>query len=661
MLEAFHFIEPMWLLGLLPLLWLAWRTYRPGAGENPWRRVVDAALLPLLMTADASRPNRAAAWLLAAGWAITVLALANPAWEREPQRVFQSTAARVIVLDLSQSMNASDLAPSRLVRARYKIEDILAQSTEGQTGLVVYAGDAFTVTPLTRDANTIRAQLKALDPDIMPAPGSRADLGLRKAGDLLRQAGSTDGDVLLIADGIAPGDAAATVRAATKLRQQGYRVSVLGVIAGAGTTSAAAPAGSAINGAIGGQAREIDASTLPSVAQAGGGEYQQISADGQGLKTLLRDRGTARANGAVESDAKAQKWKGRGPILVLLLLPLAALAFRRNWLLAASKPAASHSTPREGRGGDSGGALRILGSALLLTAVASPPQPAMASTWDNFWRRPDQQAASALRAGDYDAASKVAQDPDRLGAAEYKLGNYQKAAASFARATGADADYNRGNALAKLGKYREAIAAYDKALEQKPDNEDAVANKAAVEALLKKHQQQQKQASNSSQSEAQSSQSQSQNQSQSQSQGHDQSQGQGQNQGSQRNQGQGNQRNAAPGKAPQSGASSSGEGGAKNMESSASGQSANTKSDEAPSGKGNTAPSQQAEQADPSGGRNPSSAAGATTSAQGLSSEEQMAADQWLRRIPDDPGGLLRRKFLYQYRQRAQQGDVEDL
>ena len=190
--ENFHFIQPLWLLALIPLSLLAWRVYRPGDGDNPWRRIVDARLLPLLMVGREQQVNRTALYLLAAGWVIAALALADPTWERKPQPVYQTTAARVVVLDLSRSMYASDLQPSRLVRARYKIEDVLAQSGEGQTGLVVYAGDAFTVSPLTRDVNTIRALLPAVDPGIMPTQGSRADLGLLKAGELLRQAGALE-------------------------------------------------------------------------------------------------------------------------------------------------------------------------------------------------------------------------------------------------------------------------------------------------------------------------------------------------------------------------------------------------------------------------------------------------------------------------------------
>ncbi|MHB8668603.1 MAG: VWA domain-containing protein, partial [Burkholderiales bacterium] len=287
MLENFHFLQPLWLLALVPLSLLAWRVYRPGDGDNPWRRIVDARLLPLLMVGRAHAANRAAMWLLAAGWIIAVLALANPTWERKPLPVYQTTAARVIVLELSRSMYASDLKPSRLVRARYKIEDVLAQSGEGETGLVVYAGDAFTVSPLTRDVNTIRAMLPAVDPGIMPVRGSRADLGLLRAGKLLRQAGASSGQILLLADGVEAGKAAASERAAARLRRDGYRVSVLGIGTeqGAPLTNAQ---GELVRDAAGQIAySRLDTATLRAIARAGGGEYRSIDDNGRPLRTLL--------------------------------------------------------------------------------------------------------------------------------------------------------------------------------------------------------------------------------------------------------------------------------------------------------------------------------------------------------------------------------------
>ena len=642
MLENFHFMQPLWLLALIPLALLAWRVYRPGDGDNPWRRIVDERLLPLLMVGRAhkDKASRAGLWLLAAGWTLATLALANPTWERKPLPVFQTTAARVIVLDLSRSMYASDLKPSRLVRARYKIEDVLAQSGEGQTGLVVYAGQAFTVTPLTRDVNTIRAMLPDVDPGIMPTQGSRADLGLIKAGKLLNQAGASSGQVLLIADGIQAGKAAASERAAARLRGEGYRVSVLGVGTedGAPLTNAQ---GELVRDASGNIVDvRLDTATLAAVARAGGGEYRTISDNGQALRALLAQPMDAKTT--IQANGTTQGWKEQGPLLAVLLLPLAALAFRRNWLLGL----------------------------LLLAGLSLPPRPAMASTWDDLWQRPDQQAAKALAAGDYAKAAALATDADRRGSAEYKRGDYKLALENFSHASGADADYNRGNALAKLGRYRDAIAAYDKSLKENPADEDAKANKVAVEALLKKQQKkQQRSGSQGKQSQK--------GQGQNSSSGQNASQGKAGEQGSKQAKGASGQAkqaaNANQAGKKQSGqnaasATASGRQQATAQQPTSGNQFAEAAKKLAQQHQGVTQTQAHAKQAANANSATPSGAKaadrmraqanatppqqpqeGAADSAQPLDREEQMAAQEWLRRIPDDPGGLLRRKFLYEY------------
>jgi len=640
MLENFHLVRPLWLLALIPLSLLLWYVYRTDGGDSPWHRIVDARLLPLLMIGRAKTANHAALWLLASGWIIAVLALSSPTWERKPQPVYQTTAARVIVLDLSRSMYSTDLKPSRLVRTRFKVEDVLASGAEGQTGLVVYAGDAFTVSPLTRDANTVRALLKVLEPGIMPIDGGRADLGLSRAGDLLRQAGVPDGQVLLFTDGVGTGNVAASESAAAQLRKDGHTVSVLGV--GSGDRMPLTNAeGRLVRDAAGIIVESrLDSATLETIARAGGGAYRAITGDGEALRALLREPRSARAQAGARTDAKAQGWKEQGPLLVVLLLPLAALAFRRNWLVCV----------------------------LLVAGLASPPETAMAAnwklpTWNDLWARSDQQAAKAFEAGDFAKAAELANDANLRGSAEYKHGNYQRALDDFSQATGADADYNRGNALARLGRYQDAVAAYDKSLSEKPGDDDALANKAAVEALLRQQQAQQQ----SSDSPGDSSQ-----QNQNQSNGNSQ-------RSSQRN---AQDQSSQEGKPAQSDSSSEHDNGMpeKNADSGKEGEqhqpdtaqqkkpdkqfaeAAKKLAEEEQRADANAAADQQTDEATMANAPNqaqenatPDVQVGAAGHAQRLDNEEKMAADQWLRRIPDDPGGLLRRKFLYQYQQRARQ------
>jgi Ca-activated chloride channel family protein len=681
--ETFHFQHPEWFLLLLPLLLLWWRVRRPGVHDSPWRRLCDARLLPYLLVNRADRAGRLPAWLLAGGWLLTVIALADPVWDRQPQPVFRSQDARVVVLDLSNSMLAADLPPSRLVRARYKVADILDRSPDGQTGLVVFAGDAFTVAPLSNDTDTIRSLLQPLEPGLMPVQGSRVDLGLTQAMELLTQAGQARGDVLLITDGYTGKDA---LQAARTLHAAGYRLSVLGV-----GTAAGAP----LSDGQGGYLRDasgnivmpqLDTDALRELAAAGGGHYAGISGTDQDIRYLLADLSGSLSRESERTDLTTNTWQSRGPWLVLLLLPLAALVFRRGWLLVL---------------------VLQVGTGMGL------PRPAMALGWDDLWLRPDQQAARSLQAGAPAEAAQLAKDPGLRGTGAYLSGDYEQALTAFAATGGPDGDYNQGNSLAQLGRYEEAIAAYDRALAAQPDMEDAVYNKAQIEKLLQQQQQEQQQAAGQQKQEQDQQQS-----GEQQEQGQDQQpsaeqQEQGQNQqpsaeqqeqgndqpqsGSQQaqqqsaepqEQGEGQQQEQQPGGQAGQGAQDSPsstsdqeqasqppspdrpEAGPETPEAAAGGF-PHSEADTAPENQENSPASDVAAEGDDQDNEDQqeaateqqqgvmpgeeeiqaSSPAPAKTAA--LDSEEQQAAEQWLRRIPDDPGGLLRRKFLYQYRQRA--------
>jgi Ca-activated chloride channel family protein len=166
-------------------------------------------------------------------------------------------------------------------------------------------------------------------------------------------------------------------------------------------------------------------------------------------------------------------WQDRGPWLLLPLLLIVALGFRRGWLL-------------------------LLPLVLLPLAVPAPAHATAAhegwqdSSWHDWWQRPDQRAASALRDGHPKQAEQLARDPALRGAAAYRAGNYPAAVQALQQARGADAPYNLGNALAKLGRYPEAIKAYDHALQLNPHNDDARANRKAVEDAMRQQKQQQK-------------------------------------------------------------------------------------------------------------------------------------------------------------------------
>jgi Ca-activated chloride channel family protein len=649
--EAFHFQHPQWFWLLLPLLLLWWRVRRPGKHDSSWRRICDARLLPYLLVDTAGHAGRLPAWLLAGAWLLAVTALADPVWNKQPQPVFRSQEARVVVLDLSRSMLAADLPPSRLVRARYKVADILDRNPDGQTGLVVFAGDAFTVAPLSNDSDTIRSLLQPLEPGLMPVQGSRVDLGLAQAVDLLKQAGQVRGDVLLITDGYTGQDA---LQAARALHAAGYRLSVLGV-----GTAAGAPLPDGQGGYLrdaGGNIvmPQLDATALRELAAAGGGRYAGIRGTDEDVRHLLADTSPSLSGESELTDLTTDAWQSSGPWLVLLLLPLAALVFRRGWLL-----------------------LLVLQVGMGLGL----PRPAMALDWKDLWLRPDQQAALSLQAGNPAEAAQLAKDPGLRGTGAYLAGDYERALSAFAASGGADGDYNQGNTLAQLGRYVDAIAAYDRALAAQPDMEDAAYNKAQIQKLL---QQQQQQQSGQQQEQDQQQAGDQQEQDQEQQQSSQQQDQQEHNQGQQQSEGQEQEQQGeqdSPSSADEQGQEKdsqqsdqgrpeSGDAGEPGEQDAAAGEAPPGETDAGPEGEENTAaskasdagdaqdtedrqPVHEQQAAEMTGEEDAPAGTAATAEPAELDSEEQQAAEQWLRRIPDDPGGLLRRKFLYQYRQRA--------
>lgn len=607
----FHFLQPAWLWLIIPVLVLTASHWRLRRVQSAWSSLIAPQLLTHLLTSARQQRDSLPYLLFLAAALIGILALANPVWEKRPEPIYQTTRASIIVLDLSASMNAADLRPSRLVRARLKVRDILARASEGQTGLVVFAGDAFAVTPLTRDRQTIVSQLMVLTPELMPVQGSRVDRGLELALELLRRAGIAGGDILLVSDGVHDHAAQAI---ASDLQTEGHRLSVLGI----GTTE-----GAPISNGQGDVMRDANGKPvlarltetgLQQLALQGGGRYSRISLDDSDIDYLLEQRPLNNESQQHDEQDRKNQWKQTGPYLTLLLLPLAALAFRRGWLLSIG----------------------------LLMVSFQPMQPAMAFTWDDLWLTSEQQASRALDNAHLEEVLELSSSAARRGSAYYLQQDYQQALEQFAGDDSADGHYNLGNTLARLGQYREAIAAYDEALQRQPGMQHAIENRAALEKLL----QQQQQAEQSQQQQ-------------------------------ENNAPDDSMQNPSPQTTPRAGSNTTTDQQAQTQQD-AKEQDADPQPQSGDDGSEQQTPAEnqaqeQTQQQDPQQAEQPANRANDDVTRQDdqagqnnlankddrdeTSSERQLAVEQWLRRIPDDPGGLLKRKFLYQYQQRNRRPD----
>jgi len=201
-MAEFHFLRPEMLLALAPLAlvwWLLWRMQDAYAGL---RELVAPHLLEHLVVDEGRKGALRPLHLLAVIWVLSALALAGPTWEREPSPFADDDAGLVVLLKVSGTMEATDVQPSRLARAKHKLRDLLALRKGSATGLIVYSGSAHLVMPLTRDERIVAAMVEDLTPALMPVDGDALADALRMAEALLARAG-VPGSALVLADGVA--------------------------------------------------------------------------------------------------------------------------------------------------------------------------------------------------------------------------------------------------------------------------------------------------------------------------------------------------------------------------------------------------------------------------------------------------------------------------
>ena len=588
----FHWLRPEWLLILPLIFFLIFIFKRRLLSVGNWVKIIEPKLIPHVLSRQQLHNENHKWWLFAIISFLGVISIAGPTWERVEQPAFRADQSLVIALDLSRSMNAQDVSPTRLTRARLKILDILERRQSAQIALIVYSANAFTVTPLTSDSDTITSLVNSLDTAIMPSRGSYPAAAIDKGMQLLKQAGVINGEILLVTDG---GVTSTSFSSAEKLRNEGYTLSVLGV-----GTMDGAPIPRESGGFITDQSGQIaiaklSVGDLSNLARIGGGRYVNLTADDRDLDLLLSDELIASSQG--DQSLATDQWYEFGPWLLLILVPIASLVFQRGWVF------------------------------VFLICVAPIDQPAFAFEWIDLWKTKDQQAKEAMDIGDHDKAIELFEDPQWLASANYNAGNYSESAQAFFQTKDFDGLYNYGNSLAKMGQFSEALEAYEEVIENDSDAKDAIYNRDLIKELLQKNK--------SSQNDNQ----------------NDQSSNEG-------TDGEKNQEQA-DGESQSSSAEGGSDGTKKDNENEGNMNQEETSQDDL------EAIERELEKAAQEDLKNQQESETESEGSEGIegrvAQEQQQALEQWLRRIPDDPGGLLRRKFRYQYQRQGFDQDGNQL
>jgi len=646
-LNQFHWLRPHWLLVLLPLLLLAIFLWRVKRQAHQWQQMIAPELLPFLLDGKTTATKKSLLFGLFLAWLLAAIALAGPSWVKRPTAVEKNQNALVILLDLSQSMITEDIKPSRIVRARLKINDLLRKRKDGQTALVVYAGDAHTVTPLSDDTGTMMNLLPTLTPSIMPSPGSNTEDAVQRGIQLLQDAGAPEGDLLLVTDGVVP-EAFAKIRELVSANH--VRLNILGV----GTNQPAPiPAGN------GGFLRDkqgniitaqLNSSELQDLAQSVHGKYQEIVNNDSDIDALApNEEKSEKSKPTLERDF--DQWFDQGHWLIFIILPIVLFCFKRGFILML----------------------------LCLPLLIAAPTPVYAMGFEDMWQTKNQQAAQALQKGDAKMAAQEFESPEWKAAAQYRAGDYAAAAESYANGDSATAHYNRGNALAKAGKLEDAIKAYDEALKRDKNLEDAKKNRALVEKILKQKNQEKNQNQQDKKDQNDKSDKKTSDQKEQNSQDQDQKDQQN---STQKNQEKKDSEKKDSEKKPDQEKRDDKSADAKNHPSS-NGSESSAQHQQQDSGQSSSASTQnQAQQrqqqsaqssttssTQPQAGAQQSSVSGTDAGQQSqptgddkLNNEQKQVMEKWLRLVPDDPSGLLRKKFQWQYDQThrsQQQGTYE--
>ena len=487
MLNDFHFLRPEWLFALPFIALLLGFLLKRTKQNSSWESICDAELLNFQLAQNSSQKKNTFVvlhWLIPLLFFISIIALAGPSWEKKEQPVFQQGNALVIILDLSLSMNAKDIKPSRLERSKLKLIDILNQKKEGQTALIAFAGDAHTVSPLTIDNKTIISLLPALDSSIMPMRGSHLVDALNSAGQLFKNAGFARGDILLLTDGIDPSQQSRLKKTVKTLRQQGYFVSIIGV----GTQTGSPIPLPGQSGFVKDQSGQVVLSKLLAeplikLTQLGNGQYKKLSLDDSDFKILLKklpynDKPEMRQKDQIE------QWYDAGVYLTLLLIPIALFGFRKGLLTIAP--------------------LCLLIPCLFYqTAEAAEPASELFNgelrqSFHNLWSTADQQAKKLFNNKDYNKAAQQFKHNNWKASALYRNGDFEQALKYYSQSDTAQSLYNKGNTLANMGQFTPAKEAYEQALKKKHDFSAAEQNLNYMEELIEQQKQSQENSDNSS-------------------------------------------------------------------------------------------------------------------------------------------------------------------
>lgn len=451
MIGDFHFLRPWWLVVIPAALALVLLVGRRGDARTRWKDLIAPHLLDRLLIDRQSARGWQPVHFLAIFLALGAAAAAGPAWQRQQPPFVEDKAPLALVIDLSPTMDAIDITPSRLERVKLKVQDILKRRPGARTAVFAYAGSAHMVLPLTEDAGLVNTYVSALQTRIMPVAGKDTAKALLAAETGLARE-DVPGTILFFTDGVEPG-----ALEAFKRPSGNNEVMILGV-----GTPEGGPVkigeGQYLSDAGGRVLARLDVDQLRRFGHETGIAVATITPDDSDVRWI-----TQRIRTHLEArHAQGQThWRDAGWWLTIPIAGFGALWFRRGWSVQWAAAA-------------------LLAGGLLLPGRAEAGETGFVAMWLTL----DQQGRVAFERGNYERAAAHFTDPMWRGAALYRAGHFGAALDAFAQVRSAESAYNQGNALAHLDRLDDAAASYREALKARPGWPEAKANLALIEKII---------------------------------------------------------------------------------------------------------------------------------------------------------------------------------
>lgn len=478
-LSQLHFLRPFWLLPVIPALLLAWFWHRQQNSHKKMQHIIAPHLLKHLMVHPNKTKDPRPIWILTSLLCLASLAAAGPTWNLDQPPFLQDKAILIVAIDLSASMDGTDLSPTRLEAVKKKLRDLLAQRSGTKTALLVYTDHAHLVLPPTEDIALLESYIEVLSTQLLNRPGKNVLSVIQKAQTLLSVKKQEDsfhpsrmirqelddalpGSLLLITDGA---DTSQLKLVQQKLEQSKVPLQVLilsvGYNDGGVITDKRGSPRFDNNGKP--LTMHFDAKALQKLANAADAPIGSLSLNNDDLDWIRLH--VKQHFQRVQPKQENLHWKDQGYWLCWLLVPLILLSIRKGWNL------------------------RWISMIFCALSIGAIPQKAQANIFIDAFFSGDQQGRWYFEHQDWQKATAHFNDPYWKGLAAYQAAEFNLALKSFTKMANSNntqqstAYFYIGNSQARLLRYTEAIAAYRQALKIQPDFPEAEFNLALVRTL----------------------------------------------------------------------------------------------------------------------------------------------------------------------------------